>query len=326
MTLQNAENITTAPGRVCPLRYRYGAAALARAPEKAVPALYVIGGLYGNGPALDAVLALAHTEPVAPTLCFNGDFHWFDVDDGAFADISRRVLAHDAIVGNVEAEFDSPADDAGCGCAYPDSVDSGTVERSNQIHRQLKATARRHPALQQRIAALPMFARYRVADCRVGVVHGDADALAGWGFDVQALDDPEALPALQGAFAAAAVDLFASSHTCLPALRAFALPGGGAGWVANNGAAGMPNFAGELAGLCTRIAATPAPVALAARHEVQVHGAWLSLLPLCYDAPRWQREFLAQWPPGSPAWESYFERITRGPAYTAAMALGRRTG
>lgn len=58
-----------------------------------------------------------------------------------------------------------------------------------------------------------------MADCRVGVVHGDADALAGWRFDVQALDDDAALPWLHSAFDAAEVDLFASSHTCLPAMR-----------------------------------------------------------------------------------------------------------
>ena len=313
------------PGRTCPLRYRYGAAAIARAPERAVDTLYVVGGLYGNLPALDAVEALARTERAAgapPTLCFNGDFNWFDVDDRHFAEINTRVLAHDAILGNVEAEFGAASDDAGCGCAYPESVDAGTVERSNDIHRRLKTTAAHHPALCERIARLPMLARYRVGACRVGVVHGDAESLAGWRFDVTALDDPQAAAWLHDAFCQAGVDVFASTHTCLPALRKLALPGGehGArGCVVNNGAAGMPNFSGDLRGLVTRIARSPASAPVL--HEVRVAGAYVSLLPLAFDTTRWLREFLAQWPPGSPAWTSYFQRITRGPVYAPAQAL-----
>jgi len=314
--------MTAAPGRACPLHYRYGAAAIATAPERAVDTLYVIGGLYGNRPALDAVDALVRAESAAgatPTLCFNGDFNWFDVDDRTFAEINTRVLDHDALLGNVEAEFDAASDDAGCGCAYPESVDAGTVDRSNHIHRLLKTTAARHPVLRERIARLPMLARYRVGACRVGVVHGDAESLAGWRFDVAALDEPQAAPWLREVFGAAAVDVFASTHTCLPALRGVALPGGRHGCVVNNGAAGMPNFSGDLRGLVTRIAHTPAtgPVL----HEMVVAGAHVALLPLAFDNPRWVAEFTAQWPPGSAAWKSYFQRITRGPAYTPAQAV-----
>ncbi|MEO5697302.1 MAG: hypothetical protein ABIQ60_09245, partial [Burkholderiaceae bacterium] len=249
------------------------------------------------------------------TLCFNGDFNWFDVDDDAFAAVNRRVLAHDAILGNVEAEFDAPADDAGCGCAYPDSVDAGVVERSNQIHRRLKDTARRHEALLQRIGRLPMFARYQVGALRIGVVHGDADALAGWRFDADALGSPAALPWLDSAFDAAEVDVFASTHTCLPALRRFARGPDRAGWVVNNGAAGMPNLSGDLSGLCTRIATTASPHPVL--HEVCDAGVHVALLPIRYDTQRWHADFLRQWPPGSAAWQSYWERIARGPAYTA---------
>lgn len=307
------------PGRVCPLRYRYGASAIGRAELRQAQTLYVVGGLYGNIPALDTIEAMARVESEAPILCFNGDFNWFNVADRDFAEINRRVLANDATLGNVEAEFDAPDDDAGCGCAYPDAVDPGIVARSNQIHRQLMATASRHRALLGRIALLPMFACYQVADCRIGVVHGDADSLAGWRFDVQALDDPLALPWLQSAFADAGVDLFASTHTCLPALRRFGLGPGRAGWVANNGAAGMPNFAGDLSGLCTRIGATPSPHPVL--QEVRIAGAHVALVPVPFDAGRWRTEFLAQWPPGSPAWQSYFERIAHGPAFTSSQAL-----
>lgn len=307
------------PGRFCPLRYRYGAAAIGRAGWRRVETLYVVGGLYGNVPALDTIEAMARAEAVSPTLCFNGDFNWFNVADGDFDDINRRVLAHEAILGNVEAELDAPDDEAGCGCAYPATVDAGIVERSNLIHRQLRATAHRHPALLSRIARLPMFARYRVAACRVGVVHGDADALAGWRFDGKSLDDPRALPWLRSVFADAGVDLFASTHTCLPALRRFEFQAGREGWVVNNGAAGMPNFARDLSGLCTRVAATPSPHPVL--QEVRCFGVHVALLPIPYDARQWRARFLAQWPPGSAAWQSYFGRIADGPAFTPSQAL-----
>ncbi|MEO8223365.1 MAG: hypothetical protein ABI661_01050 [Gammaproteobacteria bacterium] len=312
----------SSPGRVCPIRYCYGAQALAGAPSREASTLYVVGGLYGNGPALDAIELLARTDTHGsqrPVLCFNGDFNWFNLADREFAQINQRVLAHDAILGNVEAEFDSPADDAGCGCAYPDSVDGGVVERSNQIHRMLKATVNRHEAMRQRIAQLPMFARYQVAGCRVGVVHGDADSLAGWRFDVAALGDLSARPWLQSAFERADVDLFASTHTCLPALRHFALAAGREGCVVNNGAAGMPNFKGDLTGLCTRISAVASPHPVL--HETRVAGAYVALVPVRFDANRWRAEFLAQWPVGSAAFLSYFQRITGGPAFTPAQAL-----
>lgn len=315
-----------APGRVCPLRYRYGAAALSQIEPRPAQTLYVIGGLYGNLAALDAIEQLAVAESTAARLCFNGDFNWFNIDDRQFAEINRRVLAHDAIQGNVEAEFDTTDEsaDAGCGCAYPDSVDASVVQRSNLIHAELKAVARRHPDLVADISQLPMVARYQVGDCRVGVVHGDAESLAGWKFDVSALDDAGAASWLQSAFAQAQVDVFASTHTCLPAMRQFALANGpthGRGWVVNNGAAGMPNFSGDLAGLCTRIALTPSPHPTL--HEVSFRGAYVALLPVQFDAARWQDDFLKQWPPGSPAWTSYFARISHGPAYEPGQAVNR---
>ena len=47
------------PGRQCPLAYRYGPEALALAPTQTCDTLYVIGGLYGNPYALEAILTLA---------------------------------------------------------------------------------------------------------------------------------------------------------------------------------------------------------------------------------------------------------------------------
>ena len=112
------------------------------------------------------------------------------------------------------------------------------------------------------------------------------------------------------------------AHTCLPAMRQFELARRRIAWVVNNGAAGMPNFAGDLSGLCTRIAMTPSTHAVL--HEVRVGGAYVALLPVRFDAQRWQSEFLAQWPQGSPAWLSYFDRIAQGPAFDAGTALRSR--
>ena len=280
------------PGRVCPLRYRHGPAAVARAPERSAQILYVIGGLYGNLPALDAIEAMARHEPRPVTLCFNGDFNWFNVDDDGFRAINERVLRHDAILGNVEAEFADGPDDAGCGCAYPDYVDHHTVEWSNQIHAALKRTAARHPDLLARLAGLPMVARYRVGNATVGIVHGDAESLAGWRFDARELDDPGQHDWRDNAFAQAGVDVFASTHTCLPAMRCF--DHGGMKVVANNGSAGMPNASGSNFGILTRIAATSSPHPRLYGRALQ--GTHIDALAINYDDAAWRERFLENWP------------------------------
>jgi hypothetical protein len=295
-------------GRVCPLRYRYGAAAIAAAPERSAETLYVVGGLYGNLPALDAIEAMAAAERGPVTLCFNGDFNWFNVDDAGFRAINERVLAHEAILGNVEAEFGQASDDAGCGCAYPDNVDDAVVERSNRIYAQLKQTAARHPDLIARLARLPMVARYRVGAVRIGVVHGDADALAGWRFDPAALDDPADEAWRAAAFRQAGVDVFASTHTCLPAMRRFDF-----GLVANNGAAGMPNARARRFGILTRIGVQPSPHRKL--YGCKLGEAEIDSLAVNYDKAEWQKEFLRNWPEHSPGWLSYFSRIANGPEY-----------
>ena len=292
------------PGRSCPLRYQYGPLAIARAPEKAVSTLYVVGGLYGNLQALNAIEHMAAQESGPVTLCFNGDFNWFNVDDDSFARINQRVLAHDAILGNVEAELQADGDAAGCGCAYPDTVDAGTVERSNRIHARLKHTAQAHADVQAQLARLPMVARYRVGESRIGVVHGDAQSLAGWQFDPAALRDPAHSAWLGDMFAAAAVDVFASTHTCSPALW---LGQEGQGVVINNGAAGMPNFAGLRAGVVTRIGVEASPHA--ALYGTRCGVAHVEALAVHYDHDAWQQRFLANWPAGSDAYASYFARI-----------------
>lgn len=294
------------PGRSCPLRYRYSPQAIAAAPTRQANILYVVGGLYGNLPALEEIERMAAAEAGPVTLCFNGDFNWFNVDDESYCAINQRVLQHQATLGNVEAELSSASDDAGCGCAYPEQVDAGVVERSNRIHARLKATAQRHAALTQRLESLPLFARFAVGDCRVGVVHGDAESLAGWRFGIDSVAHPDTAPWLRSVFDAAQVDVFASSHTCEPVLHPIGQEQR-PGVLINNGAAGMPNAGGRYPGLVSRIARTPSPHPVA--YGTQVAGAFIDALPVTYDQARWLQRFLRQWPEHSDAHRSYFQRL-----------------
>jgi hypothetical protein len=302
------------PGRSCPSSYRYAPAALAVAPALRVQTLWVAGGLYGNPFALESLIASYEREPGEKALVFNGDFHWFDAHADEFDAINGTVLSFHATRGNVETELFDPAQDAGCGCAYPDWVDQGTVERSNAIIERLRATARRVPEALARLRSLPMHMRVDVGDTRVAVVHGDAESLAGWGFSQETLATPAGYAAAARAFLLAGVDVFASSHTCLPILQTF--------WpdraLINNGATGMPNFRGALFGLATRIALKPSDAALYRR---RVGGAVVEAVPVPYDAAAWERHFAARWPAGSEAHVSYHRRIVAGPDYDIARAL-----
>ncbi len=49
-------------GRTCPIRYQYGAETIAGLPIIDAKTLYVVGGLYGNLPALDTIEEMAARE------------------------------------------------------------------------------------------------------------------------------------------------------------------------------------------------------------------------------------------------------------------------
>jgi len=303
------------PGRGCPVSYRYGAAALAAPATLRVDTLWVAGGLYGNTLALERLLELAAAETRAPSaLVFNGDFHWFDADPRAYRRVNDAVLRHAATRGNVETELVRPASGAGCGCGYPDWVGDEDVARSNRIIERLRATAQAHPEASPALAALPMYLVAEVTGERVAVVHGDADALAGWGFSQEVLATPRGAMAARHAFARAQVRVFASSHTCLPVLQCF----DGQRAVINNGAAGMPNFRGTGFGLATRISSHPSGLAL---YAARVGDLCVEAVPVEFDAVAWRRLFLAQWPVGSDAHASYYERIVEGPRFAPHQAL-----
>jgi hypothetical protein len=280
----------------------------------------VVGGLYGNPAALDALHELAAGEPGPVTLVFNGDFNWFNTDAATFAAINERVLQHGnmALRGNVETEIAGDDGAAGCGCAYPAWVSDAEVACSNDILAMLRATARAFPALRGRLAALPMHLVAEVGGVRAAIVHGDAHTLAGWDFAQEALDDAAHRARVARQFAAADARIFASSHTCLPVALDFATPRGQCA-LFNNGAAGMPNFHGTHHGVITRIA-TRAARHIQPLYACRIEAVFVEALPLHYDHARWLDEFLGQWPQGSPAHASYFQRIRQGPAYRLAQA------
>jgi ABC-type phosphate/phosphonate transport system ATPase subunit len=311
-------------GRSCPLHYQYGPAVFkADIPDQlaGLDVLYVVGGLYGNELALHEVLRLFAQERGRKRLVFNGDFHWFDTDPATFSRIQESVLSHTALRGNVETELaeESPDSDAGCGCAYPEWVGDAVVLRSNRILTRLRGAAT--SAQRHALSSLPMWTLASVGSERIGIVHGDAQSLAGWGFAQEHLGDARHLDTVRQWFDKAGVTMFASSHTCLPVFQQVALPDRPeAGWVLNNGAAGMPNFRGDAAGLLTRIA-TRAFDGLQRRAGHVHNGVFLDAVAIEFDLQRAKQVFLSQWPQGSDAYASYFPRISGGPAYAVGQVI-----
>jgi len=302
------------PGRSCPVAYRHGARALAAPARLQTETLWVAGGLYGNCEALERLLELYADEPGAKALVFNGDFHWFDVAREDFLRVNDAVLAHRATRGNVETELALPGLGAGCGCAYPDWVGDAEVDRSNRIVERLRAAAKDAPEALRRLAGLPMFLLAEVGGERVAVVHGDAESLAGWHFSQERLATTQGLATAREAFRIAGVRVFASSHTCLSVLQVIDAERA----VANNGAAGMPNFRGTRYGLATRISLRPRPGAVYAARVGPLH---VEARPIPYDHAAWLARFIASWPEGSDAHTSYHSRIVNGPRYALESAL-----
>lgn len=306
------------PGRSCPLSYHYAAAALRQAtPERLLEldVLYVVGGLYGNELALHQALRLFDAERGRKQLVFNGDFHWFDADPALFARIQQEVLGHEALRGNVETELAQPTalTAAGCGCAYPAWVDDAVVARSNRILQRLWGVAT--PVQRAQLAALPMWQTATLGGLRIGIVHGDAQSLAGWRFAQEHLTQTAQRDAVRADFNQASVDAFACSHTCLPVFqRLRRAQGGPPTWVLNNGAAGLPNFQGDTAGLVTRLALSAHTGGLS-RASVRQGPVHIDALALEIPAPAAQKRFLALWPAGSDAHASYFSRLLNGPNY-----------
>ena len=76
----------------------------------------------------------------------------------------------------------------------------------------------------------------------------------------------------------------------------------------------------RLDGLLTRIALSPFEGPQ--RRFGLVQGAvYIDAIAIEFDSGRWLQQFLHQWPEGSDAHASYWQRIAQGPAYSPAQAL-----
>lgn len=304
-------------GRSCPLAYRYQPASLCVDTTPVTEdVLYIIGGLYGNPFALDEIERMARAEERlgrSVKLVFNGDFNWFNANDKLFREINSRVLSHTASLGNVDYELATPSADAGCGCAYPDFVDQGVVERSNQVMVRLQAVAGIHPDIQRKLAILPRYHCLMFGGLKVLVLHGDPESLAGWGLAHESFAAGNGRRLAEW-FRVSGADVMASTHTCLPVLWSGEVKGRKR-WVANNGSAGMGNLKSDPRGLITRISRS-APVAETVA-GLAGDGLYVSLMPVEYDVRAWLLLFDRLWPPGSPAAISYRERILGGTALTS---------
>ncbi|MDS1308873.1 hypothetical protein [Marinobacter xiaoshiensis] len=300
-------------GRSCPLAYRYQPAALCADPVPvAEDVIYVIGGLYGNPFALDEIENMALAEERqgrSVKRVFNGDFNWFNASDELFRDINSRVLSHMAILGNVDYELATPNSGAGCGCAYPEFVGQGVVERSNQIMSRLQKLAGSHPDIQQRLAALPRYQCLMFGGLKVLVLHGDPESLAGWGLAHESFAAGNER-SLEGWFRESGADVMVSTHTCLPVLWSGRVCGRPCA-VANNGSSGMGNLSGDTRGLIMRISRTVSAVEPVAGLP-SVAGLHVDLIPVDYNVSAWVEQFDQLWPSGSPAAISYRRRLIEG--------------
>ncbi|MBN9112897.1 MAG: hypothetical protein J0I34_29440 [Pseudonocardia sp.] len=328
------------PGRSCPIDYRYQPDDLAGPATFTTPTLYIVGGLYGNTHALDAVLARAASEPVRPEIVFNGDFHYLDTDPDRFAAIEAGVHAHHATLGNVEYALTSTDDTVGCGCDYPAYVADDVVTNSNLVLDQLRDTAPLTDAGRARLAALPRHLTVDVGGHRVGIVHGDPESLAGWRLALEALDPPDERARTETGFDGettssetvvdwclrADVTALCCTHTGLPHAQDHNESddrGGRRHLVVNNGCAGLPNYAGQRFGVMTRLSADPHPPA-DSLYGITLDGLRFDAIPVRYDHDRWHDDFLRAWPPGSPGHINYAARIDAGPWLTVEhSARGR---
>ena len=312
----NVRRVFKDAGRVCPADYRIAPNAFTGPCEHEADVLYVVGGLYGNPFALRAVEGLmAAEDPAHRTLAvFNGDMHWFDKAAENFEAIERAAAGHVLLVGNVEAELRRQESvGVGCGCAYPECTPDDAVSRSNRIHLMLSRAVGAHPALKRMLVGRPSTTTVSVAGRRVCVTHGDEQLVGGWGCSRESLADVLRQDELETWLERTGASVLACTHTCSPA--ALMLPHGA---VINNGAVGLPNYAGQRFGLVTRIARTPHPDALVTG---EADGLFVELVPVRYDHGAFLAWFDALWPRTSPAAISYRSRIVDGPADCIAASL-----
>ncbi len=297
-------------GRACPVDYRIASDAFAGDPQRVCDVLYVVGGLYGNPFALDAIEELAAQEDQIDNVLvvLNGDMHWFDKNAENFAIVEDRVAerGYVPLVGNVEAELRRQEDvGVGCGCAYPDCTPDDAVSRSNRIHKMLSVALDERPDLKELLQGRPATMTVGVAGRKVGITHGDEKLIGGWDCSRESLQDIMRQDEVDSFMEANDIDVLVTTHTCAPVALRLAR-----GVIINNGASGLPNFEGEHFGLLIRIAEAPHADAL---FGANLDGLYVQAVPVRYDHDAYLDWFDGLWDECSPAAISYRDRIVEGP-------------
>lgn len=263
--------------------------------------LYIVGGLYGNSFALDIINKKAKEENAK--IIFNGDMHWFDVEEKDFLKIEENSKNGLKLLGNVEYELINPIDNLGCGCNYPEDVDQGVVERSNIIHRMMKDNLTDENTLssikkREKTAVVEFFAK------KIAITHGDEKSMSGWECSYDNLQNGERQEELSCWFANNKIDILATTHTCLPVVY-----NNGKNIVINNGAAGMANVKNATYGLITRIAKTSSKDAIVSE---KIDDLYIELVKIEFDITKFVSWFESTWSENSPASISYKNRIVNG--------------
>jgi len=135
--------------------------------------------------------------------------------------------------------------------------------------------------------------------------------VACWGLSYELLGEPDHQQQLINWFNTTQVDIICCTHTCLPAIKILQ-NNRCEKIIINNGAAGMGNLLNDSSGLLIRISTTPCPHEFESAAQVSHHGLFINLVNVHFDDEKWQQKFVDDWPAGSPAYQSYFDRIQNG--------------
>jgi len=300
--------------------------------------------MYGNPYSLEKIQEIARKERSYPTLFFNGDFNFFNVTDEYWHEINTFIKDNAfAIKGNIEdvvsTPFENNSYEFDCGCDYPSYVDREYANRSNEIARALHKVAERGDReIIRWLQSLPMFSRVKFQDLTIGILHGDAHNLSGWRFAPENIvfsekggrifaDNPTTLPEIGMWLAEAGCDVFACTHTCCPIALTTEFSEVSSvtrkGVVINNGSAGIPNFTGIQQGLITRIATDSkelCPQMKSIYTYKGFQGIRIDAISVPFDNAKWVETFLSWWPPETPAYKNYFQRICGRTDYSIEQA------
>lgn len=267
------------------------------------------GGLYGNPYALSSLRVLR--DQLSKSFCsvstvLNGDFHWFDADPKLFQSLTDTIKesGFDCTLGNVEMQL--MLDESGCGCNYPQYVDDEVPRLANLIYQQLQRTAQECPDSVKFLKGLKEEQTFFLGNEKIQIVHGEPGNLNGWRLSREQL--PENAPGVDEFCKEKKWASIACTHTCLPYITALEHV-----VVINNGALGMPNLKDSLDGLAGCVTDVL---------DYEFDNSVCSLIhnDLKYDLlklPSYEHEdfkklFLELWPSDSPAYQSYWKRISEG--------------